>query len=90
MIGAIQEFANRFLGRGDAAIAVPTFDGALKANQKLEQAETILECAAPEDLATDGRSICLADGERLLRFDSGPGDGSAPVRPADLGACLSG
>lgn len=69
MIGAIQEFANRLLGRGDAAIAVPTFDGALKSNQKLEEAETILECAAPEDLATDGRSIYLADGPRLLRLD---------------------
>ena len=89
MIGAIQEFANRFLGRGDAAIAVPTFDGALKPNQKLEQAETILECDAPEDLATDGRSICLADGDEASPIRRGPGDGSAPVRPADLGACLS-
>ncbi len=69
MIGAIQGLANRLLGRGDAAIAVPTFDGALKANQKLEEAETLLECAAPEDLATDGRTLLLADGPRLLCLD---------------------
>ena len=50
----MREFANRFLGRGDATIAVPSFDGALKPNQKLEEAEILLECAAPEDLATDG------------------------------------
>jgi hypothetical protein len=80
VIGAIQGFANRFLGRGDAAIAVPTFDGALKANQKLEQAETIFECDAPEDLASDGRTIHLADGPRLLRFD---GDQAMEVRRFD-------
>ena len=71
MIGAALEFANRVLGRGDATIAVPSFDGALKPNQKLEQAEILLECAAPEDLATDGRAIYLADGPRLLRLDGG-------------------
>ena len=63
--------ANRILGRGDATIAVPSFDGALKPNQKLEEAEILLECAAPEDLATDGRAIYLADGPRLLRLDGG-------------------
>ncbi len=71
MIGAIREFANHFLGRGDATIAVPSFDGALKPNQKLEEAEIILECAEPEDLASDGRSIYLADGPRLLLLDGG-------------------
>jgi len=71
VIGAVLEFANRVLGRGDATIAVPSFDGALKPNQKLEAAEILLECAAPEDLATDGRAIYLADGPRLLRLDGG-------------------
>jgi len=71
MIGAIRDFADRFIGRGDAAIAVPSFDGALKPNQKLEDAEVLLECVAPEDLATDGRAIYLADGPKLLRLDGG-------------------
>ncbi len=71
MIGAIREFTNRFLGRGDATIAVPSFDGALKPNQKLEEAEILLECAAPEDLASDGRSVYLADGPRLLQLEDG-------------------
>jgi Strictosidine synthase len=69
VIGAVREFTNRVLGRGDATIAVPSFDGALKPNQKLEEAEVLLECAAPEDLTTDGRAIYLADGPRLLRLD---------------------
>lgn len=71
MIGALREFADRFLGRGDATIAVPSFDGALKPNQKLEEAEILFECAAPQDLATDGRAIYLADGPKLLRLDGG-------------------
>ena len=79
MIG-VRDFANRLLGRGDAAIAVPTFDGALKPNQKLEAADIVLECAAPEDLATDGRSIYVADGPRLLKLD---GDVAAEARRFD-------
>ncbi|PSO16567.1 hypothetical protein [Bradyrhizobium sp. MOS003] len=77
MIAAISEFANRFLGRGDAAITVPSFDGALKPNQALEQAEILLACDAPEDLATDGNSLLIADGTRLTRLT---GDSTTTVR----------
>jgi hypothetical protein len=66
VIAAVREFANRFLGRGDATITVPSFDGALKPNQKLESAETLLTCESPEDLATDGRNLFIADGQRLM------------------------
>lgn len=69
VIAAVRDFANRFLGRGEATITVPSFDGALKPNQKLESATTLLECEAPEDFATDGRNLYLADGRRLLRLD---------------------
>ena len=43
MIAAVREFANRLLGRGDATITVPSFDGALKPNQKLESASPTQE-----------------------------------------------
>ncbi|KWV47804.1 hypothetical protein AS156_19405 [Bradyrhizobium macuxiense] len=69
MIAAVREFTNRFLGRGEATITVPSFDGALKPNQKLEAATTLLECEAPEDIATDGRNLYIADDRRLLRLD---------------------
>ncbi|MBR0949279.1 hypothetical protein [Bradyrhizobium canariense] len=71
MIAAVREFANRFLGRGDATITVPSFDGALKPNQKLESVETLLTCEAPEDLAVDGPNLFIADGRRLLCFNAG-------------------
>jgi len=68
VIAAISDFVNRVLGRGDATITVPSFDGALKPNQLLEQAETLLECESLEDLAVDGNSLLVADGQRLLRL----------------------
>ncbi len=66
VIGAVKDFANRFLGRGEATITVPSFDGALKPNQVLETADIALECAAPEDLAAGNGRLYLADGHRLL------------------------
>ena len=91
MFGALREFAQGFLGRGEATITVPSFDGALKPNQALERAETLFECAAPEDLATDGANIYLADGASLARIE---GNGATTVRefdrPITALACLPG
>ena len=69
MISAFRTFADRLLGRGDATITVPSFDGALKPNQILEKAETIAQFEAPEDLATDGNALYVADGTAILRRD---------------------
>ncbi|RXH28639.1 hypothetical protein XH99_14565 [Bradyrhizobium nanningense] len=89
MIAAISEFANRLLGRGEAAITVPSFDGALKPNQALEQADILFECEAPEDVATDGTSLLIADGVRLIRLS---GNSATTVRtferPISALACL--
>lgn len=71
MFGAIRDFTHGFLGRGEATITVPSFDGALKPNQALDRAETLFECSAPEDLATDGTTVYLADGPRLTHMDNG-------------------
>ncbi len=91
VIGAVRDIANRWLGRGEATITVPSFDGALKPNQKLEAAETLLQCAAPEDLATDGTALFLADGPRIVRLD---GNAATELRafdqPISALACLPG
>ena len=80
MISALKTFADRFLGRGDATITVPSFDGALKPNQILEKAETIGQFEAPEDLATDGKALYIADGAALLCLD---GSATTEVRRFD-------
>jgi len=69
VIAALRSFTDRLLGRGEATITVPSFDGALKPNQMLEKAETLGQFEAPEDLATDGHTLYLADGAVIRRFD---------------------
>lgn len=71
MIAALRELTDRFLGRGEASITVPPFDGALKPNRWLEEAEVFTELAAPEDLATDGKALFVADGKRVWRYANG-------------------
>ena len=80
MIGALKEFADRLLGRGDATITVPSFDGALKPNQILEKAETAGQFDAPEDIATDGKAIYIADGMANRRLDA---SGTSEIRRFD-------
>ncbi len=80
MISAFKSFADRLLGRGDATITVPSFDGALKPNQILEKAETIGQFEAPEDLATDGKALLIANGMTILRLD---GTATTEVRRFD-------
>lgn len=71
MIQALRNFADRFLGRGDATITVPSFDGALKPNQILERAETVASLETPEDLATDGKTLYIANGSTILAYHGG-------------------
>jgi hypothetical protein len=69
MIEAVRQWTERMLGRGDAAISVPVLDGALKSNRLIEDAEVVAELDAPEDLASDGASLFVADGTRVVRVD---------------------
>ncbi len=97
MIGAILDWKERLLGRGDASITVPVFDGALKSNNILEQAPPFAALEAPEDLATDGDALYVADGVTVLRYDvstAGSGKTSSEVQrfdqPVTALACLPG
>lgn len=69
MIGAIAQWRDRFLGRGDAAITIPIFDGALKPNRLLEQEAQSWPLLAAEDIATDDADVFIASGSEVLRLD---------------------
>ena len=95
MMTALREWKDRLLGRGDAAITVPVFDGALKSNNLLEEAAVWAQLDAPEDLATDGQSVFVADGATVLRYDPTNRSASATIlhrfdRPVTALACLPG
>src|SRR5271169_1088788 len=70
MIAALRRFADGMLGRGEATVTVPSFDGALKPNQRLETAERVGSFDAAEDLASDGQNLYLASGEVLLSCEA--------------------
>jgi hypothetical protein len=80
VIPALEDFLDRILGRGDAAITVPTFDGSLKPNQLLERAEVVANFGDPEDLTCIDGALYLADGTALRRCD---GTSSPEVRRFD-------
>jgi len=68
VIAGVLAWKDRLLGRGDAAITVPVFDGALKSNRLIEDATTVATLDAPMDVATDGQTVYVADGVRVLRL----------------------
>lgn len=93
MINALMDWKDRLLGRGDASITVPVFDGALKSNNLLEDAPVFASLEAPEDLATDGNALFVADGSAVLRYDAAINSASAHEvqrfdRPVTALACL--
>lgn len=71
MMQALKSLSDRFLGRGEAAITVPPMDGALKPNRLIEDAEILARFEAPADLASDGRSLLIADGNKVRRWHNG-------------------
>ena len=92
MIAALKQWTERVLGRGDAAVTVPALDGALRPNRLLEDAEVVAELDAPDDLASDGASLLVADGARVLRVDAAGASAVAHTfeRTVSALACLPG
>ncbi|MGV3551001.1 hypothetical protein [Rhizobium sp.] len=62
---------DRFLGRGEWAVTVPTFDGPLLPNQKLEEAETLALAGSADNLVSTSKGILLSSGRKLLRLQPG-------------------
>jgi sugar lactone lactonase YvrE len=73
MMGPLRRAIDRFRGAGDAAIALPPLDGAIRPNQALEAAERVLDIKAPDNLAYDGRRVFFSSGAAIMAFDPAPG-----------------
>jgi hypothetical protein len=73
MMGPLRRAFDRFRGAGDAAIALPPLDGAIRPNQALETAELVLEIKRPDNLAFDGRRVFFSSGAAVLAFDPAQG-----------------
>ena len=81
MIETMRQFGDWILGRGEASITIPIFDGALKPNQMLEEAEVVAEFEDAADIAADSQGILVAAGTRVVRLapPHSNGEVAAPV-----------
>ncbi len=61
---------DRFLGRGDWAVTVPTFDGPLLPNQRLEEAETVALAENVDNVVSTPKGILLSSGRTLFRMQT--------------------
>jgi len=76
---------DRFVGRGNAAITVPPMDGALRPNQRLEEAHVVMEARAPDNLILHHGEVLFSSGRDLRKLETG-----AVVRSFDRPiACLA-
>lgn len=69
MNATFQAWADRLLGRGEAAITVPVMDGALKPNKALDLAEVLAVVPGLDDLASDTETLWATAGPVLYRVD---------------------
>jgi hypothetical protein len=69
MLGALRTIADRLLGRGAAALTVPPLDGALRPNNRLDDAPPGIDAAAPDCLTLKGGKMVWAEGARLMGPD---------------------
>jgi hypothetical protein len=56
-------------GRGEYSVTVPSMDGALRPNTRLDEASTVVEAAGVDDLAIIGRRLYFSQGDRLMALD---------------------
>jgi hypothetical protein len=70
MMHAISAFRDRFLGRGTAAVTIPPLDGALKPNNRLEDAPPGVAAPAPDNLVRFDGAPLFSSGARLMRGEA--------------------
>ncbi|MGJ5203757.1 strictosidine synthase [Bradyrhizobium sp. HKCCYLR20261] len=71
MNALVGSWLERFLGRGRAAVTVPPLDGALKPNNRLDDAPRGIASAAPDNLVACDGAVFWSSGVRLFRAAAG-------------------
>lgn len=65
---------DRFFGRGDASVAIPPMDGALKPNNAIDAAPLLAAVERPDNLVAATGSVLFSSSRKLIRIAD---DGSA-------------
>ena len=69
MFEALSRAFDRFRGGGEAAVTIPSMDGAFRPNELLESASAAIEINAPDNLVCDGRRIFFSSGAALYELN---------------------
>ena len=80
-----REAVDRWLGRGEASIAMPPMDGAFRPNDLLDSAPPICETPAPDGLAVTSQGIVISSQRSLLSLDR-PGGPPLAAFDAEISA----
>lgn len=71
MFSVFKQAVDSFRGAGSASVAIPIFDGPLRPNNHLDDAEVLLDDVLLNDIAADGSGgLYAAQSERLIRIDA--------------------
>jgi hypothetical protein len=68
MFGVLQSALDRFRGAGDAAVTIPSLDGAFRPNQKIETATAAFSIDAPDNLVAYGNRLIFSSGSEVLEL----------------------
>ncbi len=77
---ALRRARDRFFGYGDASVAIPVFDGPLKPNNALEEAEVLFERPGLEDLLHGEDGLLYAACDRDLLCIDAAGEARSVAR----------
>jgi hypothetical protein len=66
MMGPLRAFTDRLMGRGSAALTVPPLDGALKPNNRLEEAPGGIAATEPGSLVVKDGRVLWAEGSTVM------------------------
>ncbi|TIN72306.1 MAG: strictosidine synthase, partial [Mesorhizobium sp.] len=69
-MSGLNQLLDRFLGRGEWAVTVPTLDGPLLPNQGLEEAGQFAGLAEADNLVRTEKGLLASSANRLMRFSA--------------------
>jgi sugar lactone lactonase YvrE len=73
MIELVQRALDAWRGGGPYSVTVPPMDGALRPNQAIEEAHSLLTVVEPDNLTRDEGRILFSTGDTVMALDPGGG-----------------
>lgn len=89
MLKAVSRIVDRLRGSGEAAVTVPSMDGALRPNVRIENAVQMHTAEAPDNLVEHGGEILFSSGANILVLGLQSGKSSVSEQLSSEVTCLA-